>query len=134
MIVGTGISQLIEEPGKSMKFDLEEMQSEEALWYLSLTTVHDKVGPVESIQTLQKAPLRTQQPVKGTPPSQNQKPSERSNRPQTSKIVAIEEIDDSEEGSDEDDDLLPYEKPDEDMEDEDEDPTLIQRNKPSAPV
>ncbi|GLI78396.1 telomere binding protein [Penicillium ochrochloron] len=134
MIVGTGISQLIEEPGKAMKFDLDEMQSEEALWYLSLTTVHDKVGPVESIKLLQKAPSGTQQPIKSTHTSQNQKPSARLNRPQTSKIVAIEEINDSEEESDEDDDLLPYEKPDEDAEDEDEDPTLIQRNKPSAPV
>ncbi|OKP12995.1 DNA replication checkpoint protein tel2 [Penicillium subrubescens] len=134
MIVGTGISQLIEEPGKAMKFDLDEMQSEEALWYLSLTTVHDKVGPVESIKTLQKASSSTQQPIKSTQPNRNQKPSARSNRPQTSKIVAIEEIDDSEEEPEEDDDLLPYEKPDEDAEDEDEDPTLIQRNKPSAPV
>jgi telomere length regulation protein len=133
MIVGTGISQLIEEPGKAMKFDLDEMQSEEALWYLSLTTVHDKVGPVESIKLLQKAPSGTQQPIKSTHTSQNQKPSAQ-NRPQTSKIVAIEEINDSEEESDEDDGLLPYEKPDEDAEDEDEDPTLIQRNKPSAPV
>lgn len=134
MIVGTGISQLIEEPGKAMKFDLDEMQSEEALWYLSLTRVHDKVGAVESIRSLQKAPATTQQPTKGTQPSQGQKPRARSDRPQASKIVAIEEIDDSEEETEEDDDLLPYEKPDEDAEDEDEDPTLIQRNKPSAPV
>jgi telomere length regulation protein len=134
MIVGMGISQLIEEPGKAMKFDLEEMQSEEALWYLSLTTVYDKVGPVESIKTLQKAPSNTQQPTKGAHSGQNQKPSTASKRPQASKIVSIEEIDDSGEETDEDDDLLPYEKPDDDADDEDEDPTLVQRNKPSAPV
>lgn len=134
MIVGTGISQLIEEPGNAMKFDLEEMHSEEALWYLSLTTVQDAVGPVESIKALQKAHSTTQQPIKRNSPAQNQKPSARSNRPRTTKIVAIEEIDESEEETDEDDDLLPYEKPDDDAEDEDEDPTLVQRNKPSAPV
>lgn len=134
MIVGTGISQLIEEPGKSMKFDLEEMQSEEALWYLSLTTIQDNVGPVESIKALQKAPSRTQQSIKGTQSGQNQKPKAHAKPRQTSKIVAIEEIDDSEEETDEDDDLLPYEKPDDDAEDEEDDPTLIQRNKPSAPV
>ncbi|KAF3389275.1 DNA replication checkpoint protein tel2 [Penicillium rolfsii] len=134
MIVGTGISQLIEEPGKAMKFDLEEMQSEEALWYLSLTRVHDKAGPIEAIKMVQKAPSETQQATKGTQRSQNQKRSAPSNRPPTSKIVAIEEIDDSEEETDEDGDLLPYEKPDEDAEDEDEDPTLIQRNKAGAPI
>lgn len=134
MIVGTGISQLIEEPGNAMKFDLEEMHGDEALWYLSLTTVQDRVGPVESIKVLQKAHSTTQQPISGIPAIQNQKPSARSNRTQTSKIIAIEEIDDSEEETDEDDDLLPYEKPDDDAEDEDEDPTLVQRNKPSAPV
>jgi telomere length regulation protein len=134
MIVGTGISQLIEEPGKAMRFDLEDMQSEEALWYLSLTTVQDNVGTFESIRALQNAPLRTQQPTKGTQISQNQKPKAHSNPLQPSKIVAIEEIDDSEEDTDEDDGLLPYEKPDDDAEDEEDDPTLIQRNKPSAPV
>ncbi|CEO60321.1 hypothetical protein PMG11_04953 [Penicillium brasilianum] len=134
MIVGTGISQLIEKPGNAMKFDLEEMQSEEALWYLSLTTVQDNVGPLESIKALQNAPLRTQQPTKGTQVSRNQKLKSHSKPPQSSKIVAIEEIDDSEEDTDEDDDLLPYEKPDDDAEDEEDDPTLIQRNKPSAPV
>lgn len=117
-----------------MKFDLEEMHSEEALWYLSLTTVQDAVGPVESIKALQKAHSTTQQPIKRNSPAQNQKPSARSNRPRTTKIVAIEEIDESEEETDEDDDLLPYDKPDDDAEDEDEDPTLVQRNKPSAPV
>lgn len=117
-----------------MKFDLEEMHSEEALWYLSLTAVQDRVGPVESIQALQKAHSTTQHPISGIPAIQNQKPSARSNRTQTSKIVAIDEIDDSEEETDEDDDLLPYEKPDDDAEDEDEDPTLVQRNKPRAPV
>ena len=117
-----------------MKFDLEEMHSEEALWYLSLTTVQDGVGPVESIKALQKAHSTTQQPISGIPAIQNQKPTAPSNRPQTSKIVAIEEVDDSEEESDEDDDFLPYEKPYDDAEDEDEDPTLVQRNKPSAPV
>lgn len=134
MIVGTGISQLMEEPGKAMRFDLEEMHSEEALWYMSLTTVQDKVGPFESIKTLPKTHSTTQQPVKSTHPEMNQKPNAGSNRPQTSKIVAIEEINDSGQETDEDDDLLPYEKPDDDREDEDEDPTLVQRNKPSAPV
>ena len=30
LIVGTAISELVEQPGKAMKFDLQEMESEEA--------------------------------------------------------------------------------------------------------
>ncbi|KAJ5168433.1 uncharacterized protein N7482_004027 [Penicillium canariense] len=134
MIVGTGISGLIEEPGKALKFDLEEMHSEEARWYLSFTKVYDEVGPFESINKLRNTDFKTLQPVKDVQPRRNQKSSARPTRHQTSKIVAIEEIDDSGEESGEDEDLIPYEKPDDDLEDEDEDPTLIQRNKPSAPI
>ncbi|OQD72946.1 hypothetical protein PENDEC_c018G04184 [Penicillium decumbens] len=134
MIIGTGMSELIEEPGKAMKFDLEEMQSEEALWYLSLTKVCDKIGSPESIKSLQKTLSTTQKPAQEARSHQSRTPNVRSSRPQTSKIVAIEEIDDSGEETDEDVDLIPYEKPDDDAEDDDEDPTLVQRNKPTAPV
>lgn len=134
MIIGTGMSELIEEPGKAMKFDLEEMRSEEAFWYLSLIKVCDELGSPESIKSLQKMHSTTQQPAQEARPSQSKKPKARSSRPQTSKIVAIEEIDDSGEETDEDLDLIPYKKPDDDAEDDDEDPTLVQRNKPTAPV
>ncbi|KAJ5773876.1 hypothetical protein N7457_008772 [Penicillium paradoxum] len=133
MIVGTGISELIEEPGKALKFDLEEMQSEEALWYLSLTKFQDEVGSPETLQALKEKLPTKSQPVRSKPA---QKPKVQFSRQQTSKIVAIEEIEDSDEDEDEDedDDLIPYEKPDDDAEDSDDDPTLIQRNKPTAPV
>ncbi|KAJ5190638.1 uncharacterized protein N7498_009623 [Penicillium cinerascens] len=133
MIIGTGMSELIEEPGKAMKFDLEEMRSEEALWYLSLIKVCDELGSPESIKSLQKQST-AQQPAQEARPHQSKKPKARSSRPQTSKIVAIEEIVDSGEETDEDLDLIPYEKPDDDAEDDDEDPTLVQRNKATAPV
>lgn len=128
MIVGTGISELIEAPGKALKFDLEEMQSEEALWYLSLTKVHDEIGSPDSIEALKETTIRPR-PTRSKP---TQKPKAQLSHHQRSKVVAIEEIEDS--GEDEDDDLIPYEKPDDDAEDSDDDPTLIQRNKPTAPV
>jgi telomere length regulation protein len=131
MIVGTGISELIEEPGKALNFDLEEMRSEEALWYLSLTQVQDKVSSPDFVRILQEVLPAEPGPVRSKPA---QKPKAPSFRPQTSKIVAIEEIEDSDEDEDEDDDLVPYERPDDDAYDSDEDPTLIQRNKPTAPV
>ncbi|KAL4977598.1 telomere length regulation protein-domain-containing protein [Aspergillus desertorum] len=134
MIIGTAISQLIEEPGKAMKFDLEEMESDEATWYLNLIDTGDKVGSLDAIRTLINIPKKpgpaattAQAPTKATRPLG--KPNQSG-----AKIVAIEEIDDSDGDGDEDDDLIPYEKPDEDPTDEDDDPTVISRNKPIAPV
>jgi telomere length regulation protein len=135
MVVGTAISQLIEQPGKGMKFNLDEMESSEATWYLGLIQTEDNVGSMYSI----KADKATMNEFRQGPPKRST--SAISSRPQAkpyqgaTRIVAIEEIDDSnEEDEDEEDDLIPYEKPDEDPVDEDDDPTLIQRNKPSAPV
>ncbi|KAG0161002.1 hypothetical protein PDIDSM_8535 [Penicillium digitatum] len=131
MIVGTGISELIEEPDKVLKFDLDEMRSEEALWFLDLTKVQDEVGSPESIKTLQEALPAKSELVR---PKPAKKPKAQFSRHHTSKIVAIEEVEDSDEDEDEDEDLIPYEKPDDDTCDSDDDPTLIQRNKPTAPV
>ncbi|EPS33407.1 hypothetical protein PDE_08369 [Penicillium oxalicum 114-2] len=134
MIVGTGISQLIEKPGNSMKFDLDEMRSDEAMSYLGLTKVQDAVGSVESIQELRHESSTTKQRTREARTSKEAGSQPNRIQPQTSKIVTIEEIDDSGEDIGSDGDLLPYEKPDDDMEDDDDDPTLVQRNKPSAPV
>lgn len=116
-----------------LKFDLEEMRSEEALWYLDLTKVQDEVGSPESIKALQEPLPANPEIVRPKPKKQ---PKAQFSRQHTSKIVAIEEVEDSDENEDEDedDDLIPYEKPDDDAYDSEDDPTLIQRNKPTAPV
>ncbi|KAL5364556.1 telomere length regulation protein-domain-containing protein [Aspergillus floccosus] len=127
MIIGTAVSRLVEKPGKEMKFGLDEMESEEALWYLSLLEVNDSIGSLESLRAPQNLPTLQKSATK-TPPAST-------TRQQTAKIVSIEEIDDAAtELSDDEDDLIPYEKPDEDPSDSDDDPTLIQRNKPTAPI
>ncbi|KAJ5826348.1 hypothetical protein N7474_003486 [Penicillium riverlandense] len=131
MVVGTGMSRLIEEPGKAMEFDLEEMRGEEAYRYLNLITIQDEVGSLESIKSIQDLSQLPQPKAKAT---HSKRAPQAKGRPQTGKIVAIEEIDDSDEETDEDEDLVPYEKPDADASDSDEDPTLVQRNKPTAPV
>ncbi len=135
MIVGTAISQLIEQPGKAMKFDLDEMESSEAKWYFGLIQTEDNVGSIHSIKAHKDTVNESRQgPPKRSTSAISSHRRAKPNRAAT-KIVAIEEIDDSnEEDEDGDDDLIPYEKPDEDPADEDDDPTLIQRNKPSAPV
>ncbi|KAE8393721.1 telomere length regulation protein-domain-containing protein [Aspergillus alliaceus] len=132
MIIGMSISQLIEQPGKAMRFDLEEMQSDEALWYFNMIKVEDNIGSLESIKSPTDLTSKSPKQVKesSTSSTNNQKkPPQR-----TAKIMAIEEIKSENEESEEDDDLIPYEKPDEDPYDSDEDPTLVQRNKPTAPV
>ncbi|KAJ5595224.1 uncharacterized protein N7459_001432 [Penicillium hispanicum] len=134
MIVGTGISELMEEPGKAMKFDLEEMQTEEANWLLDLSKVQDEPGSFDTIKALQETRSVLPQSTKDACCHPSDERDTRPNRSQKSKIVAIEEIDDSNDDTDEDEDLMPYEKPDDDADDDDEDPTLVQRNKPTAPV
>lgn len=133
MIIGMGISQLIEPPGKAMKFDLEEVETEEARWYLGLTNVEDKVGSLETLRDhKQSETKRPPRKPKGLS-APRAEPSRRQQAAggQTSKIVAIEEMSDDEE---EEDDIVPYEKPDSDPSDSEEDPTLIQRSKPTRPV
>ncbi|KAL4784422.1 telomere length regulation protein-domain-containing protein [Aspergillus varians] len=134
MIIGTAVSQLIEQPGKAMKFDLEEMGSNEATSYLGLTKTEDQIGSLDSIKTPRKIANELRQGAyKRSAPSTASRPLRKPNQGMA-RIVAIEEIDDEDDGDDEDEDLIPYEKPDEDPYDEDDDPTLIQRNKPVAPV
>ncbi|KAL4800755.1 telomere length regulation protein-domain-containing protein [Aspergillus venezuelensis] len=135
MLIGTAISQLIEQPGKAMKFDLEEMESSEAARYLNLLHTRDEIGSLDSIKTPSDTLNQPRQAPakKSASAAAARDPGSPSHG--TASIVAIEEIEDSdEEKDDDDDDLIPYEKPDEDPSDEDEDPTLIQRNKPTAPV
>ncbi|EHA22924.1 hypothetical protein ASPNIDRAFT_174765 [Aspergillus niger ATCC 1015] len=131
MLIGTTISQLIEQQGKGMRFDLEEMESDEAHWYLDLAKLHDTVGSIESMETLRGPATRPTEKRSKNRTSGTDTPKKDTRR---AKIVAIEEINDSDHDDDEDEDLVPYEKPDEDPSDSDDDPTLVQRNKPTAPV
>ncbi|RAK96370.1 telomere length regulation TEL2 family protein [Aspergillus ibericus CBS 121593] len=131
MLIGTAISEIIEQQGKGMKFNLEEMESDEALWYLDLAKTNDSIGSAESIQSLKEPAKPTATQTKKQSASRASTSKQAINR--TAKIVAIEEINDSED-EEEDEDLIPYEKPDEDASDSDDDPTLVQRNKPTAPV
>jgi telomere length regulation protein len=133
MIVGIAISALIEPLGKSLKFDLEEAESEEAKWFLSLTNVKDTFASLDV--------FRDPEQTRAKPTKENTLKSlghpESSKKPSSvpaSKIIAIEEITDEEDVEMEDDDLIPYEKPDSDASDSEEDPTLIQRVKPIVPV
>jgi telomere length regulation protein len=127
MVVGESLSSLVEKPEKQMKFKIEELESTDAQWYKSLTSVRDTIG---SIEVLRSSPL-AEAPKKEIKSQGNTAlPTPVIPRGST-KVIAIQELDDDES---EEDDLVPYQKPDSDAEDSDEDPTLVQRNKPTAPV
>lgn len=141
MIVGMAMSELIDKPENRMVFDSEEVQTDEAKWYLQLIHVDDKPGTVRDFR---EAPSSSAIPSKTSSqlasrkqdlkPDRNQKAKSKTSGKQTatSTILQIVELDDDQDR--EGDDLIPYAKPDSDASDSEEDPTLIQRNKPRPPV
>ena len=135
MAVGMALSQLTEPPGKAMKFDLEEMETEEALWYLNLVKTKDSIGSLEPIGSTLQATRHLPRSRIETKLEPSSRPKDRPN-PRSVKVMSIEEIEstDEENAEDDDDDLVPYEKPDADASDSEDDPTLVRRGKPAAPV
>lgn len=128
MVVGVGMSQCIDKPDNIMKFDVEEMESEDVRQLLGLVKTEDHIGYLKDLQPLVPNSY-TSIPKKrkiASPSAAKAKKSEL-----TSQILSIEEIASSE---DDEDDLVPYRKPNDDPEDSDEDPTLINRDKPRAPI
>lgn len=132
MVVGMAISELIEPPGKGLKFDLEALETEEAQWYFSLIRIHDKLGSISDLKLENKKAENPKQTTVNHPRKFRPKPAAPTGT--TTRIVAIEEIEEDKADDDEDDEFIPYEKPDSDASDAEEDPTLIQRGKPTAPV
>ena len=132
MIVGEGLSSLVDKGDKKMDFKMEDMNTSEAKWYKGLVTVFDSIGTLEPL--ISGGVIKT--PQKKKAPASQPAPKPKATQPSGSRIISIEEISDSEkeEESDDDDGLTPYAKPDSDAEDSDEDPTMITRNKPTAPV
>lgn len=136
MIVGEALSQLVEKSDKKLDFKMEETNSNEALWYKSLTEVADAVGLVDPLRSNQE---RTPKPQKKAPtptftPSQRPTPKPASKPASTAGTAKrIIEVVDSDE--DMEDDIKPLTKPEEDEVDSgDDDPETIRRDRPKAPV
>ena len=144
MIVGTALSSLVDKEGSKMSFGTEEMQTDEARWYLDLVQLNDPIGTLVDFDNLLKRNEATSKPKKKpqklrteTLPVVNGKQTFGPPRPpipaQTGVVgEKVSEILDDED--DEDVDLKPYAKPDSDPEDSDEDATLVNRNKPRPPA
>ena len=110
MVVGEALSSLAEKPEKQMRFKVEELETTEAQWYKSLTTVRDTVGPVNFLKSEAPTPFPKKIVKSRSGKAGPTSISQQSN----SKIVAIQELDESES---EEDGLVPYSKPDSDAED-----------------
>ncbi|KAM5431323.1 telomere binding protein [Microsporum canis] len=128
MVVGTSLSKLTDKPENYLKFDLAEMNSEEALWYLRLSDIQDRVGSMQELRNTRTLP-HSRTTKKRNSSIKQKKRQEPNTEPVTPKLSPLPESDESEE-----DNLTPYQKPDADASDSDEDPTLIQRSKPNPPV
>ncbi|KAG5209941.1 Telomere length regulation protein-domain-containing protein [Trichophyton interdigitale] len=128
MIVGTSLSKLTDKPETRMKFDLAEMESDEASWFLRLSDTQDRVRTITDLEPPHTLSL-TETVKERALNIKHEKMQEPSAKPTASKILPLEDSDESN-----DDGLIPYQKPDADASDSDEDPTLIQRSKPTPPV
>ena len=132
MALGNAMSALVDAEDKRMKFTAEELNSPDGQWYINLTKVEDTIGLIEDLKPVEASSVKSLG-KRARPVTSNSKPTKFTKPPNaSSKIISIEEINDSSES--ESDDLPMYGKPDSDSSDEEEDPSLVQRNKPTAPV
>ncbi|OAL55732.1 hypothetical protein IQ07DRAFT_627780 [Pyrenochaeta sp. DS3sAY3a] len=129
--IGVAISKMVDKPDLQLKFELEGAEATEAQWYQRLTEVDDSIGSISDLKVENTAPTtRTRKNVQAKP----KQPHKSSEKPAITEIQGPRVVEILSESEDEDDDLVPYEKPDSDPEDDGDDPETINRNKPSAPV
>ncbi|KAK3354329.1 telomere length regulation protein-domain-containing protein [Neurospora tetraspora] len=124
MVIGEGLSSLVDKGDKRLNFQLEETELPEGKWYKSLVEIHDTLGSWDSLHKPHK-PVPKRKDFKKA--SHKPAPSQ----PRTQGFI-IEEL--SDEDLSEQDDIVGYGKPDSDAEDSDDDPELVKRDKAKAPV
>lgn len=135
MIVAVAMSKLVDKPDKVMNFGVEEMEGEEAQQWLDLVYIQDDIGSLDDLPKGELPPENTKHSSKTIKPTRQKRVSV-TPEPHSSKIIAIEEICETQDPTSDEDEpgLHPYARPDSDPSDSEEDPTLIDRNKPAAPV
>ena len=128
MIVGSIISEIVDQEGKRMNFSSIDSDSAEFRHYRSLAYSLDRLGPLNQLASNRKAKEGSMKKEV----SLMLKPNDMKKPVSGSKIIAVEEVEDLLRS--EDDDLPVYAKADLDPSDSESDPELVQRNKPTAPV
>ena len=124
MVVGEGLSSLVDKGDKRLNFQLEETELPEGKWYKSLVEIQDTLGSWDLL-------LKPQEPTQ-----KKTSLKKLSHKPAPSQLriqgFIIEEL--SDEDLSEQDDIVGYGKPESDVEDSDDDPELVKRDKAKAPV
>ncbi|KAK3671210.1 telomere binding protein [Recurvomyces mirabilis] len=145
MVVAMAVSSLIDKGGSKMNFGTDEVQTEEAEWYMGLVTAKGDIGDLARFRDMLLKTV-SQSTNTHSKPAKKQAMSSSINgiavfgparppRPAQTEVIGEKITELVEEDSDEDDeDLKPYAKPDSDAEDSDEDATLVNRNKARPPV
>lgn len=128
MIVGEALSKLAHKDDKKLNFNMEETNSDEALWYKSLVEISDVLGPIQPLASKHKPVDET--PRRTEPVQRKSKPAPAPKIPHSKARAIIEEVD----SDDDEDDIVPLTKPADDEMDSDDDPETIRRDKPKAPV
>ncbi|KHE89962.1 hypothetical protein GE21DRAFT_700 [Neurospora crassa] len=124
MVIGEGLSSLVDKGDKRLNFQVEEMEVPDGKWYKSLVEIQDTPGSWDPLLNPQEL---TQKRTSSKTPSHKPAPSQ----PRAQGFI-IEEL--SDESLSEQDDVVGYRKPDSDAEDLDDDPELVRRDKAKAPV
>ena len=133
MIIGTLVSQFIDEKDKQLSFESVNLDSPDFLRFKSLACAEDQMGTIAALNTREHTSNKTSNGKSKSSRMSHVKATPSPKRSLVgSKIISIEEVEDG--SSSEDDDLPVYGKIDSDPSDSEEDPELVQRNKPSAPV
>ncbi|KAK3488943.1 telomere length regulation protein-domain-containing protein [Neurospora hispaniola] len=124
MVIGEGLSSLVDKGDKRLNFQVEEMEVPDGKWYKSLVEIQDTLGSWDPLLNPQEL---TQKRTSSKRPSHKPAPTQL----RTQGFI-IEEL--SDESLSEQDDVVGYSKPDSDAEDSDDDPELVRRDKAKAPV
>lgn len=124
MVIGEGLSSLVDKGDKRLDFQVEEMEVPDGKWYKSLVEIQDTLGSWDPLLNPQEL---TQKRTSSKRPSHKPTPTQL----RTQGLI-IEEL--SDESLSEQDDVVGYSKPDSDAEDSDDDPELVRRDKAKAPV
>ncbi|KAK4132337.1 putative DNA binding protein [Trichocladium antarcticum] len=129
MVVGEGLSSLVDTGDKRLNFKMEETDHDEGSWHKGLTQVSDEIGPLDPLNPLDKPRVVVVPPKSDRRPPKPVMNKPARQPPQTGFIIEELSDDDAPE-----EDVVPYAKPDSDEEDSDDDATLVRRDKPKAPV
>ncbi|KAF2482226.1 telomere length regulation protein-domain-containing protein [Neohortaea acidophila] len=144
MVVATAVSRLTDRESSRMNFGTDEMDTDDARWYLHLPDIRDRCGNLRLFSELLQAhqmQSKSPRPVQQPPAREKQqilngKPVFGPPRPPAQTEVIGDRITEilDDDGASEIDDFKPYAKPDSDPEDSDEDATLVNRDKVRPPA